>query len=224
MRGGTVIGGPPAAMELGGFTYVQMGDGCDTTVLLLHGTGGDEYDLLSLGAHLAPESNLISPRGRAPEGVVNRWFARFSPGVLDEEDIVLRSGELAAFVSAAARRHGVNNGAIWAVGFSNGANMAAAMLLLHSEVFAGAVLLRPILPLRPEHTPDLGGLPVYIAAGARDTMIPRHSTEALVKLLVASGADVTAEWVEADHGLLREEIDQVRIWLSGRLEKSLRTE
>jgi predicted esterase len=193
-------------------------------MLLLHGTGGDEFDLLGIGAHLAPGSNLISPRGRAPEGLVNRWFARFAPGVLDEEDIVLRAAELAEFVPTAARRHGLDDSAVWAVGFSNGANIAAALMLLHPEILAGAVLLRPMLPLRPEQTPDLSGLPVYVAAGTRDTMIPRSSTEELAVLLEESGADVNANWVEADHGLLREEIDQARLWLSARLEQTAPTE
>jgi phospholipase/carboxylesterase len=215
----TVTNQPP----LEGFTYVvspppegknATGSGGNDTFLLLHGTGGDEYDLLSLGAFVAPEALLISPRGRAPENGMNRWFARHAAGVLDEADIRLRAGELSRFVPAIRDSHPVGKGRIWALGFSNGANMAAAMLLLFPDIFAGAVLMRPMLPLRPDTTPNLTDVPVYIAAGTRDTMIPGDSTRELITLLTESGADLTTAWADGGHQFTMEEVEQVRQWYS----------
>jgi predicted esterase len=203
-----------AALERAGFHYVHRAGDSAVTAVLLHGTGGDEFDLLELGAYLAPGATLLSPRGRAPEGSVNRWFARFAPGVLDTEDIIRRAGELETFVRDAVVHHELDADRTWAVGFSNGANMAAAEMLLHPEVFAGAVLLRPMLPLRPERVPDLSGRPVYVAAGTMDTMIPRESTEELVALLRRAGADVTESWVDAGHRFGVDEVTAAREWLT----------
>ncbi len=203
--------------ELRGFSYVHVPGSKEQSLFLLHGTGADEYDLLGLGSHLAPDASIISARGRSPEGSVNRWFARFGPGVLDEEDIVKRAAELSEFVPAAAQAHEVNPSGIWAVGFSNGANMAAAMLLLHPDIFAGAVLLRPMLPLEPEAMPELTRKPVYVASGTRDTMIPRASTDRLLELLESSGADVTVRWQEAGHGLGPDELPPIVEWLGARI-------
>ena len=215
----TATSGPPAAAaELSGFQYVIRPGNHDVTLLLLHGTGGDEYDLLDLGAFLSPGSSLVGARGRAPEGTVNRWFARFSPGVLDEDDIRRRAEELSGFVSAVTRQNRLNALKVWAVGFSNGANMAAAMLLLRPGLFAGAVLFRPMLPLLPESVPDLAGIPVLIASGMRDTMIPRHSTEDLAALLTRSGAQAEVRWADAGHRFGHDEVEQARQWLERRLD------
>lgn len=203
--------------NLGGFTYAHRAGGTSTTLMLLHGTGGDEFNLLGLGAHLAPEATLLCPRGRAPEGQINRWFARFAPGVLDEEDIVRRAEEVAGFVAEASGAHTLDGRRIWAVGYSNGANMAAAVMLLHPEIFAGAILIRPMLPLEPETVPDLSDRSVYVAGGTMDTMIPRDSTEALISLLRDSGARVTEAWAEAGHAFDMQELDHARAWVQAEL-------
>lgn len=205
------------AAQLLGFNYVHVPGSSEHSLFLLHGTGADEYDLLGIGAHLAADAPVISARGRAPEGTVNRWFARFGPGRLDEQDIRRRAEELAAFVPAAANEHGLDPSKIWAVGFSNGANMAAAMLLLYPEVFAGAVLLRPMLPLEPETTLRLDDKPVYVASGTMDTMIPRQSTERLIELLGAAGADLTVSWKDAGHGLGADELPAIGEWMRERM-------
>ncbi|WP_081942163.1 alpha/beta hydrolase [Spirochaeta lutea] len=181
-------------------------------LVLLHGTGGDEYDLLDLGGFVAPGSTLVSPRGRAPEGALNRWFARHAEGVLDQEDIRRRAGELADFLVQLREVHGIEPGSLFALGFSNGANMAAAMLLLYPGLLAGAVLLRPMLPLEPETRPDLGGKPVYIAAGTRDTMIPPESTRSLIARLEEAGADLQVRWAEAGHRFSMTEVGQAGAW------------
>lgn len=207
-----------ATHELAGFTYAYVGGAADSpALLLLHGTGGDEHDLVPIGTHISPTATIVSPRGRAPEGPVNRWCARHAPGVLDEEDIVRRAAELATFLDEVRTAHRIEQ-PLWALGYSNGANMAAAMMLLHPGSLDGALLLRPMLPLRPERTPDLQGVPIYIAAGTRDTMIPAESTGELIALLEESGADTTASWTDAGHGFSREELEAARKWLENRAE------
>ncbi len=183
-----------------------------TTLLLLHGTGGDEYDLLELGGHIAPTALLVSPRGRAPENGMNRWFARHAAGVLDVDDIRRRAEELRLFIRELSEKRDIAGENLWMLGFSNGANMAAAMLLLYPDVAAGAVLLRPMLPLTPDQNPDLTGKPVFIAAGRRDTMIPRESTERLIEILEESGADLTALWSDGGHQFSMEEVTEATRW------------
>lgn len=208
----------PEQQELDGFSFVVSEvEGSDAGVFMLHGTGGDEYDMVDLGRYAAPQATLISARGRAPENGMNRWFRRHAPGVLDVEDIRRRADELAEFIPNVRRRYGVADDRLWAVGFSNGANMAAAMLLLHPTIFTGAVLLRPMLPLTPEALPDLTGVPVYIAAGTQDTMIPGDSTRELIATLNRAGADVTDAWAHAGHRFGREEVETVRVWLDERI-------
>lgn len=206
---------------LEGFTYVvSPGTDTSTGVMLLHGTGGDEYDLLDLGTVTAPGTTLISPRGRAPENGMNRWFSRHAAGVLDEEDIRRRALELSRFIPAARNRHGISTDGLWALGFSNGANMAAAMLLLYPNAFSGAILMRPMLPLKPDTLPDISGLPVYVAAGTRDTMIPGESTRELLTLLERCGADLTVTWADRGHQFGTDEVDDVRQWFAGKTETS----
>jgi len=144
-----------------------------------------------------------------------RFFRRLRPGVFDEEDIRARAAELATFVAESSGEYGVDGGAVWAVGFSNGANIAASLLLLHPGVLAGAVLLRPMLPLEPEEGLRLSGVPVYIAAGTRDEMIPQEATEALIQRLERADAEVTVAWADAGHRFGREELEAAREWLQG---------
>jgi phospholipase/carboxylesterase len=183
------------------------------TLVLLHGTGGDEHDLLPLAGAVAPDLRYLSPRGRVLEGSMNRWFARLRPGVLDQDDVRRRAAELRDFLLAAAEQRGFDPGRMWAMGFSNGANIAAAMLLLYPDLFAGAVLLRPMLPLDGADPPDLSGRQIYLAAGSFDRMIPRESTEELISLLERSGGDLLVNWADAGHGFGPEEVAQVKAWL-----------
>ena len=199
-----------------GFTHLFGKRQGPRTLLLLHGTGGDEEDLLPLGEFLDPEAHILSPRGNVREGGMARFFRRLRPGVFDEEDIRARAAELAGFVGGASEEYDLDRDSVWAVGFSNGANIAASLLLLRPEILAGAVLLRPMLPLEPEAQPELSGVPVYVAAGTMDEMIPRESTKALVERLESAGAEVTVSWAEAGHRFAREELEAAKEWL-GRL-------
>ena len=185
------------------------------TLLLLHGTGGDENDLLPLGRMLDERAALLSPRGKVLENGMPRFFRRLSMGVFDEEDLVNRTHELASFVEEAASEYGLDPKRLFAVGFSNGANIAASLLLLHPGLLAGAVLLRAMTPFELETFPDLSGTPVYLAAGRSDQMIPPESTERLAELLREAGAGVTLDWQPGGHGIGRAEVEAARDWLAG---------
>ncbi len=185
------------------------------TLILLHGTGGDENDLLPLGRMLDERAALLSPRGKVLENGMPRFFRRLSMGVFDEEDLVNRTHELASFVEEAASEYSLDPKRLFAVGFSNGANIAASLLLLHPGLLAGAVLLRAMTPFELETLPDLSGTPVYLAAGRSDQMIPPESTERLAELLREAGAEVTLDWQPGGHGIGRAEVEAARAWLAG---------
>jgi len=183
------------------------------TLLLLHGTGGDEQDLLPLGREIAPDANLLSPRGQVLENGMPRFFKRTAAGVFDEADLVRRTGELGRFVRAAAKHFGFDPARVRALGYSNGANMAAALLLLDGSLLSGAALLRAVLPLEPPRLPDLSGTPVLIAAGRRDPYSPIERVEALAERIGRAGAAVDLRWTDGDHALLPGEISATAEWL-----------
>lgn len=164
------------------------------TLLLLHGTGGNERDLLPLGQRLAPDATLLSPRGKVLERGMPRFFRRLSEGVFDIPDLKARTEELAHFVGRAADVYSLDRGRIFAVGYSNGANIAACMLLLRPEVLAGAILLHAMVPLMPETAPDLSGTPVFLTAGRMDPLVPAEETEQLAAMLREYGAEVELHW------------------------------
>lgn len=191
-----------------------QGPGPAPTLLLLHGTGGNEDDLLPLGPMLAPGAALLSPRGQVLEHGMPRFFRRLAEGVFDLDDLRRRTHDLAEFVAAAAAAYGFDAGRVVAAGYSNGANIAASLLLLRPGVLSAAVLLRPMVPLVPETLPDLSGLPVFLAAGQQDPIVPMHQTEALAALLEGAGARVTRHWVPGGHALTRDELRVAGEWLT----------
>eukprot|EP01042_Synura_sphagnicola_P032104 gene32104-41317_t len=168
-------------------------------LLLLHGTGGDENDLLPLGRTVAPGAALLSPRGRTLEAGMPRFFRRLAEGVFDEEDLTRRTHELADFVERARTAHGLP--APIALGFSNGANIAAAMLLLRPEVLAGAVLLRAMSPFAKPPAAKLDGKPVLIVSGSLDPIIPEENAARLAATLTGVGALVEHRSLPTGHGL-----------------------
>jgi phospholipase/carboxylesterase len=191
--------------------------GPKAVLLLLHGTGGDENDLGQLAALIAPEAAWLSPRGKVLENGMPRWFRRIAEGVFDEDDLRARTGELAGFVAAAAAHYGFAGRPLYAAGFSNGANIASAMLLLRPEVLAGAVLLRAMLPFRAMPAADLAGRAVFIGAGRADPMVPAGDPERLAEALRAGGADVTLHVTGGGHGLSMQDVEAARDWLAPRL-------
>ena len=188
------------------------------TLLLLHGTGGDENDLIELGTLLLPGAALLSPRGKVLEHGAPRFFRRLAMGVFDEADLIRQTRDLATFVGKAAARYELDPKRVFAVGFSNGANIGASLLLLHPGVLAGGVLLRAMVPLEPPQRPDLTGVPIYIASGRFDPMIPLSNAERLATLFREAGADVRLAWDDQGHNLAPDEIDAARRWLAQRKE------
>jgi phospholipase/carboxylesterase len=183
------------------------------TLLLLHGTGGNENDLLDLGHILLPQAARLSPRGRVLENTMPRFFRRLAEGVFDIPDLQGRTYELADFVAAASRHYHFDPKHVIAIGFSNGANIAASMLLLRPGVLAGAVLFHPMVPFVPEQLPDLAHTPIFISAGRMDPIVPISQTEQLATLLQESGADVTTHWHNGGHAITHEDIRISQMWL-----------
>ncbi len=181
-------------------------------LLLLHGTGGDENDLLPLGEALLPGAPRLSPRGKVLENGMPRFFRRLAEGVFDLEDLRMRTHELADFVAAAGTAYDLGGRKPVAVGFSNGANIAASLLLLRPGTLGGALLIRPMVPLVPEALPDLGGVPVQINAGQVDPLVPPPQSEALATLLTDAGASVKLRWIAGGHALTREDLDAGKEW------------
>jgi predicted esterase len=187
--------------------------GNDTTLLLLHGTGGDENDLIPLGRQLLPGAALLSPRGRVLENGMPRFFRRFAEGRFDLDDLRLQTELLARFIAEASGRYGFDHGKVIAVGYSNGANIAASLLLQEPGVLAGAVLFRPMTPFVPESPPDLGNVSALLAAGRRDPIVAPEQTSMLAEILKNAGARVSIHWHEGGHELGQDDIDAARNWI-----------
>jgi len=185
------------------------------TLLLLHGTGGNERDLIPLGRELDSSAALLSPRGRVLEDGIPRFFRRLAEGMFDLEDLKKRTNELADFVAAATKHYKLAADQVVAVGYSNGANIAASMFLLRSETLRSAILFRAMVPFVPEKLPDLSFVRVWIGAGNQDLIIPTSETQRLVELLRRAGADVTLRFANATHALTDADVKTARHWLEG---------
>ena len=184
-----------------------------TTLLLLHGTGGDEEDLIPVGRELLPGAGMLSPRGKVLERGAPRFFRRIAEGVFDQEDLTLRTEELASFVEAATMTYQLERDGIVAVGFSNGANIAASLLLRRPGLLRGAVLFSPMVPFEPETVPRLDGTSVFIGAGRADAIAPAAQAERLAALFREAGADVTVHWEPGGHALTRAELAAAHDWI-----------
>ena len=183
------------------------------TLLLLHGTGGNERDLIALGRELDPNASLLGPRGKVLENGMPRFFRRLAEGVFDLEDMKHRTHELADFITAAADHYELDTKNIVAVGYSNGANIAASMLLLRPEILSAAILFRVMVPVVPEKQPDLSSIRVWIGAGAYDPIVAASNTKELVELLRSAGADVSVRFFQSGHELTGDDVDAAREWL-----------
>jgi predicted esterase len=183
------------------------------TLLLLHGTGGNEHDLIELGRALDPNAALLSPRGKVLENGMPRFFRRFAEGVFDLDDLKHRTNQLADFVETAVQHYGIASGQLVAVGYSNGANIAASMLLLRPQVLSAAVLFRVMVPIIPARLPNLSSMQIWIGAGDQDPIVPSHETRRLAELLQRAGAGVTIHFSKAGHDLTNDDVTTARSWL-----------
>jgi predicted esterase len=189
------------------YSHIPGDDAAGVTLVLLHGTGGDEKDLLPLGRMLLPGATLLSPRGKVLENGMPRYFRRLRENVFDLIDLRFRTNELADFLTQF-------EGPLVAVGYSNGANIAASTLLLRPEIFGGAVLLRARLPIEPDQAPDLSGKSVLVVSGRRDTIISPQGAVELAGTLRRYGAAVTLHEENAGHELTAAELEVARGWIA----------
>lgn len=181
-------------------------------LLLLHGTGGNEEDLIPLGRTLLPGAALLSPRGKVLENGMPRFFRRLAEGVFDMDDLLRRTHELGDFVESARRAYAISEKII-AIGYSNGANIASSLMLLRPDILSASVLFRPMVPLVPEELPNLEGTSALIAAGRRDPIVPPGETLRLSELLEGAGAAVSLHWHEGGHELGQDDVDAAKRWL-----------
>jgi predicted esterase len=193
-----------------GFAHVYQAG--KPTLLVLHGTGGDENDLVPLARMIDPSAGVLSPRGKVLERGMPRFFRRLAEGVFDVEDLKFRTSELADFISAAARHYALDPHHVIAAGFSNGANIAASLLLLRPGVLRAAMLFSPMVPLDVTPLPDLTGVPVFIGAGRTDPMVDSANTQRLADMLTQAGAEVTVRWKGGGHELTRDDVLAAQEW------------
>jgi phospholipase/carboxylesterase len=192
--------------------FTPSGNPAAPTLLLLHGTGGDEHDMLPLGRLMAG-ANVLSPRGQVLENGMPRFFRRLAEGVFDIDDLRQRAADLAAFIGAAAAHYGFDPAGVVAMGYSNGANIASAVMLLHPGVLRGGVLLRAMVPLEPDPLPSIAGTRVVISNGESDPIVAPSETERLARLLQRAGADVEVHWQRAGHQLMPADFAVAKAWL-----------
>lgn len=182
------------------------------TLLLLHGTGGNESDLLPLAEMIAPESSILGVRGNVLENGMPRFFRRLAEGVFDEEDLIFRTQELFDFITEMAEQYEFDRNNIIVLGYSNGANIAASLLYHYEKALRGAALFHAMVPLRGVTLPNLADTSIFIGAGKQDPLIPANETKSLVEELQNAQANVTEFWGEGGHELAREEIYEAKIW------------
>jgi phospholipase/carboxylesterase len=187
-------------------------DASKPVLLLLHGTGGTEQDLLPLAEMIDPEASVLSVRGNVSENGMPRFFRRLAEGVFDEEDLIFRTKELHEFLDKAANEHGFDRSNIVAFGYSNGANIAASLLFHYDDSLKGASLHHPMVPLRGIQMPNLSEVPVFIAAGKNDPICPAAESEELDELLRGAGAKTTVHWEMNGHTLTGSEVAVAADW------------
>lgn len=183
-------------------------------LLLLHGTGGNEEDLLALADMISPDSAVLSVRGNVSENGMPRFFRRLAEGVFDEEDLIFRTKELNEFIDESAKKYQFDRNNVVAVGYSNGANIAGSLIFHYENALKGAILHHPMVPRRGIELPDLANLPVFIGAGKNDPICPAAETEELENLLTNAGAKVQVKWENMGHQLSRAEVEEAAEWFA----------
>ena len=194
--------------------YIPPRDSSDSgTLVLFHGTGGDEESMLQLGSMVSPQSGLLSPRGKVLENGMPRFFRRLSEGVFDQEDLKIRTHELALFINSASDDYGLDVSKLSALGYSNGANIAGSLILTYPDLFNKAVLFHPMVPFIPESLPDLSDVRILITAGTNDPIVKSEESENLLNLFKNAGAHAEIAWYGSGHSLTRDELEKARNFL-----------
>ena len=183
------------------------------TLLLLHGTGGTEDDLIPLGNELAPNASILSVRGRVLENGMPRFFRRLEEGVFDLEDLKMRTDELAEFLTKSSSKYMFDEKRIIAVGYSNGANIAASLLLRRPESLAGAILFRAMVPYSPTVMPDLSNKSIILLEGLYDPIVSTTEAQRLLEIFTNAQSNVTLKWQDSGHNLTNEDIIAAKKWL-----------
>jgi predicted esterase len=184
------------------------------TLVVLHGTGGDENDLIGIGQAIAPGADIVSPRGNVLEAGAPRFFKRLAEGVFDPKEVRSRAEELARFIRGAVVTYRLDPARVFALGYSNGANIASTVMLVEPGILQGAILFRPMLVYEPSEKSDLTGSAVFISAGRMDPIVPVASVERLAELFESTHAEVTLKWQLAGHNLLPSEVREAADWLA----------
>ncbi|MFF3102753.1 alpha/beta hydrolase [Viridibacillus arvi] len=192
--------------------FIKGTDDSKPTLLLLHGTGGNEHDLISLAKEIDPSASLLGVRGNVVENGMPRFFRRLAEGVFDMADLEVRTKELAEFIDEAAERYSFNRENVVAIGYSNGANIAGNLLFRNGPVVKGAILHHPMVPRRDIEVPVLPQLPIWIGAGKNDYMCPLQESKDLEGLLTAAGAEVEVYWSDYGHQLTHDELKAAKAW------------
>jgi phospholipase/carboxylesterase len=188
--------------------------GSGETLIVLHGTGGDENDLIGIGKAVAPGAAIVSPRGNVLENGAPRFFRRIAEGVFDPKEVRSRAEELARFIRAAVITYRLDPARVFALGYSNGANVAATVMFVEPGILQGAILFRPMLVYEPATKNDLAGSAVFISAGRMDPIVPTASVERLVELFESASAEVTLKWQLVGHNLVPSEVSEAADWLA----------
>lgn len=200
--------------QLAGYEYrFEAGTDAQPVLLLLHGTGGSETDLIPFARLIAPTATIVSPRGNVLENGMPRFFRRIAEGVFDLEDLRVRTAQLGQFIGEAAARHGFDAAALVALGFSNGANIAASLMLTDASALRHGILLRAMVPFEPAKTPDLRSSSTLLSTGRMDPIIPPQNAERLAELLRAAGARVELVWQQAGHSLVQGDVAAAQTYL-----------
>lgn len=186
----------------------------DKTFVLLHGTGGNEEDLLDIATYLDPDANVLSLRGDVNENGLNRFFKRIKEGVFDLEDLVYRTHKFYKVLDDLSKEYGFNRHQITAVGYSNGANLIASLLMHYKHAVKEAVLMHPMVPIRELNIPGMPDTSIMITAGTNDPIIPKKESEELYDLLLQAQADITIEWYPYGHRISQDELKDIKNWLS----------
>lgn len=190
--------------------------GISDTILAFHGTGGNEDDLIGVAQTVAPGAAVISPRGKVLEAGAPRFFRRLAEGVFEPAEVRSRGEELAKFIRDAVSRYQLDPARIFALGYSNGANIASTVMLIDPELIRASVLFRPMLVYEPGEKADLSGKSVFISAGRVDPIVPTDSVGKLARLLEERGAEVTVKWQLGGHNLVPSEIKEATDWIAVR--------